>query len=67
MVIQKTNIERIAVFPPEHQAVLVIHPDTVVSSKIAFEALQAIRRRDAQILQADGASISRRQVSSACS
>lgn len=51
MIVYDIHIIGIALFPTEADAPTIIDPDAVVSLPISFQSLQAVRRRDTQVLQ----------------
>jgi hypothetical protein len=51
MVVNDRNLVGIAILPPEADAPLLVHADTVLAGAIAPELLQSIPRRDAEIVE----------------
>jgi len=51
MIVNDLNFVRIAILPPEADAPLLIHTNTVLAGAIAPELLQAIPRRHAEIVE----------------
>jgi hypothetical protein len=51
VVIDDRNLERVAVLPAETDPPLIVDPNTVLPETIAFEFLQAIARRNAEIFE----------------
>jgi hypothetical protein len=51
MVVYDIHVIGIALFPAKADAPTIIDPDAVLPLPISFQSLQAVRRRDTQVLQ----------------
>ena len=51
MIINKLDLVGVPIFPPRADSPLVIDTNTVLAGAIAFELLQAVAGRDAEILE----------------
>ena len=49
VVVSNLNIESVTVFPTEADTVLIVNADAIVSSTIAFQCFQPVRRRRCQV------------------
>jgi hypothetical protein len=49
VIINATDFFCVASGKPEHDAILLIHPEAVKTGKVAFELLQSVRRRHSQV------------------